>query len=246
MSSPSGVYSITPRAGATARGGHVHAYLFQEGRELTLVDTLWDADAYLVLQCIAGLGLTPKDLKHIALTHAHRSHLGGLATLKRLSGATVWAHEAEAPIIAGDRSAAPVSLTPVMPLQLLPFRVLARLGIPKHDPCPVDEPIGDVDDRMVGPLQIVHSPGHTPGHLAFYHPEKKVLVAGDAIATWPRFAAGWPGFNQDDDLYLDSLERLVRMRPEYAGTGHGPPLDDNEATPRALMSLVSRRALTKA
>lgn len=44
-------------------------------------------------------------LKHILLTHAHRSHLGRLAELKRMSGATVYAHEWEADIIAGERKA---------------------------------------------------------------------------------------------------------------------------------------------
>ena len=44
-------------------------------------------------------------LKHILLTHAHRSHLGGLSELKRMSGATVYAHEWEADIIAGERKA---------------------------------------------------------------------------------------------------------------------------------------------
>ena len=67
-----GVYSIGQK-----KGGRVHAYLFDHGGELTLVDTLFDTDARPVLDCIRRIGRSPGDLKHIAMTHAHRSHLGG-------------------------------------------------------------------------------------------------------------------------------------------------------------------------
>jgi glyoxylase-like metal-dependent hydrolase (beta-lactamase superfamily II) len=73
------------------KGGHVHAFLLDDGGELSLVDTLFESDARLVLEAIRALGRSPRDLKRIAITHGHRSHLGGLAALKRASGATVYA-----------------------------------------------------------------------------------------------------------------------------------------------------------
>jgi glyoxylase-like metal-dependent hydrolase (beta-lactamase superfamily II) len=224
------------------RGGYAHAYLFDEGDDgLTLVDTLWDDDGYRVLEFLWDLGRTPQDIEHIALTHAHRSHLGGLATLQALSGAQVYAHEDEAPIIEGTANALPVSLTPLRPLPLLPFRILALLGIPKHIPGKVDVRLTSEEGQRVGPLEVIPTPGHTSGHLAFYHRRENVLIAGDAVATWPAFGAGWPGFNQDDDLYLDSLERLVGMKARYVGTGHGEPLDE-EMGPK-LASLAPFAAL---
>jgi glyoxylase-like metal-dependent hydrolase (beta-lactamase superfamily II) len=240
MTLPEGVHSIGPPEGGLVRGGYAHAYLFEDGEELTLVDTLWDDDAYLILEYIWRLGRTPRDLKHIALTHAHRSHLGGLATLQALSGAKVYAHQEEAPIIEGTARAAPVRLSPLRPLPLLPFRVLALIGIPKHVPCRVDRRLTSRKDPRVGPLEVIPTPGHTPGHLAFFHPCKSVLIAGDAVATWPAFGAGWPGFNQDDDLYLDSLESLLTLEAQYIGTGHGEPLDDAR---EKLASLVPSAAL---
>src|SRR5690242_14794113 len=86
-----GVYSMSQEA-----GGHVHAFLLDDGGELTLIDTLFDSDARQILDVILKLGRTPKHLKNIVLTHGHRSHLGGLAALKRVSGATVYSHEWEA------------------------------------------------------------------------------------------------------------------------------------------------------
>src|SRR5665809_43698 len=102
MQIAAGAYSVGQKM-----GGHVHAFLFDDGGELTLIDTLFDTDAHVVLDYIRRLGRSPTDVKRIALTHAHRSHLGGLAELKRLSGATVYAHEWEADIIAGERAAQP-------------------------------------------------------------------------------------------------------------------------------------------
>ena len=93
-----GVYSMGQR-----KGGRVHAFLLDDGTDLTLIDTLYDTDAHRVLDQIGRIGRTVTDLKRIVLTHAHRSHLGGLAELKRRSGATIHAHEWEADIIAGDR-----------------------------------------------------------------------------------------------------------------------------------------------
>jgi glyoxylase-like metal-dependent hydrolase (beta-lactamase superfamily II) len=162
------------------------------------------------------------DLKRIVLTHAHRSHLGGLARLKALTRGMVPAHAAEAPIIEGLKPAQPVSLWPLTPVSLLPFRLGALLGVPKHVPSLVDERLEDGGD--VGPLKAVFTPGHTPGHIAFWWPERRTLIAGDAVATWPRFGAGWPGFNLDDELYRRSLDKLIDLEPEVVGTGHGDPV----------------------
>jgi glyoxylase-like metal-dependent hydrolase (beta-lactamase superfamily II) len=217
-----GVYSLGQQ-----EGGHVHAYLFEHGGELTLVDTLWDKDAQRVLDYIRRIGRSPSDLKHIALTHAHRSHLGGVATLKKLTGATVYAHAWEADIIAGERLAQPVSLVPRGGLKLVKFRLGLAVGRPKHPPCPVDEVVGE--DASIGPLRVVYIPGHTPGHLAFHSPEKRVLAVGDAIATWPKLGAGWPGFNLNPAQYADSLRRLAKIEADVIGVGHGDPITQRGA-----------------
>jgi len=233
-----GVHSIGPTSEGLLKGGYVHAYLFVGERELTLVDTGWDDDAHVILSYLWSIGRSVTELKHIAITHAHRSHLGGLATLQGLSGAKVYAHRAEAPIIAGSKRARPVSMRYLHPLILYPFRVLALIDFPKHVPCEVTEVLGDDRNPRIGELEVIFAPGHTKGHLAFWHEGHQVLVAGDAVATWPSFSAGWPGFNEDQKLYLDSLARLVnwKPRPEYVGTGHGDPIQNH--APTRLESLL--------
>ena len=212
-------------------GGRVHAFLIVENDGLTLIDTLFDTDGHRVLEAITALGRQPQDLKRIVLSHAHRSHLGGLAALKAASGATVYAHQDEADIIAGDRKAQGVGFKPMRPfltyLPTYPLQLGLTLGIGKHPPCPVDQPL--VDGDKVGSLQVLHAPGHSPGHLAFWWPELRALIAGDAIATWPAFDAGWYAFNLNVKQHRDSVHRMAELEPDVLGVGHGDPTTTNVA-----------------
>ena len=101
------------------------------------------------------------------------------------------------------------------------------LNRPKHRPCPIDESIGDGD--AVGPLRVLHVPGHSPGHLAFFLEERRVLLSGDAIATWPRFEAGWPAFTLNPDQHAESIRRLAALEAAIVGVGHGDPITDGAA-----------------
>jgi glyoxylase-like metal-dependent hydrolase (beta-lactamase superfamily II) len=221
-----------------SKGGHVHAFLLDDGEDLTLIDTLFDTDAGRILDRLSALGKSVGDLKHIILTHAHRSHLGGLAVLKDLSGATVYSHAWEADIIAGERTAQPISPVPMRPLRAY-WRVYylqlgAALGRGKHPPCPVDATLEDGNN--VGPVEVLHTPGHTPGHLAFWWPERKVLIAGDAIATYPVFAPGWPVFTLNPTQHRASLKRMAELDPEVLAVGHGDPITAGAS--QRLRSLV--------
>jgi glyoxylase-like metal-dependent hydrolase (beta-lactamase superfamily II) len=217
-----GIYSL-----GHGKGGHVHAFLLETGGELSLVDTLFEDDARLVLDAIRQLGRKPGDLKRIAITHGHRSHLGGLSALKRLSGADVFAHEWEADIVAGDRRAQAVSILPKQSLRLLPFQLGLWLNRPRHTPCPVDAALGDED--TFGPLHVIYAPGHSPGHLAFWWPERRFLIAGDGVATWPSLCAGWTAFNLNHAQHKHTLRRLAELEAQIIGVGHGDPITDQAA-----------------
>jgi glyoxylase-like metal-dependent hydrolase (beta-lactamase superfamily II) len=235
MEIASGVYSL-----GQPQGGHVHAFLLDDGGELTLIDTLYDTDAHRVLAQIRRLGRPVTDLKHIILTHGHRSHLGGLATLKRLSGATVYAHEWEADIIAGERKAQAISALPQRPLRTYwptyHLQLGLAIGVGKHPPCPIDETVHDGD--RIGPLEVLHAPGHSPGHLALHWPARRALFAGDAIATWPELSPGWPAFNLNLRQHHASLRRMAALDAEVVAVGHGEPITTRAAA--SVQGLVGR------
>jgi glyoxylase-like metal-dependent hydrolase (beta-lactamase superfamily II) len=212
--------------GAT-KGGRVRAFLVERAGELTLVDTLFPADGGEVLAAVRSLGKRPRDVKRIVLTHAHRSHLGGLAALKRETGAFVLSHAWEADVIAGERRAQSASLRPMQPLRTYHFQLGIFLGKPPHAPCPVDEAVADGD--AVGPLEVLHAPGHSPGHLAFHLAEQGLLIAGDAIVTWPRLEAGWRAFTLNPVQQRASLARFATLEPRIVAVGHGDEVSEDAA-----------------
>lgn len=231
-----GVYSMGNWS--SLKGGRVRAFLLDDGHELTLVDTLFETDARLVLDQIKAIGRRIEDLKRIILTHAHRSHLGGLAYLKRLSGAPVYAHEWEVGIITGERKASRVHLWPMRPYRAFPLQMGLNLHLDKHPFCPVDHVLRDGD--QVGPLLVVSTPGHTPGHLAYFWPERRVMFTGDIVATWPDLTPGWPGFNLNAPEHRDSVRRMTGFKPAVLAVGHGDPL--TSVTEEHLHSLVAMAA----
>ena len=210
--------------------GYVRAFLIDDGGELTLVDTLGEKHPFTILSAIRRMGRSITDLKRICLTHAHFSHLAGLVALKELSGAKVYSHEWEADIIAGHREAQRVPLLPRRPFRVYyPFQLGAALGKgasgrgeDRFEGCPVEAYLA-CGDRL-GRLEVVHAPGHTPGHLAFWVDSERVLLAGDAIVTWPVVAGGWDSFTLNTKQRRKSLYKLADRVPDKVGVGHGDPI----------------------
>jgi glyoxylase-like metal-dependent hydrolase (beta-lactamase superfamily II) len=220
------------------KGGRVHAFLVDDGTNLTLIDTLYDPDAAFIVKVIQHMGREVRDLRNIVITHAHRSHLGGLAALKALSDAKVWAHEWESDIIAGERKAQAISVVPRWPLRVYNLQLGLALGLGAHPACEVDAFLRDGD--AVGPLEIIHAPGHSPGHLALFWRERRTLFAGDAIATWPDLSLGWPAFNLNTRQHHRTLLKLDDFEADMIAVGHGEPAT-GEQVPRLRTMIRSAR-----
>jgi glyoxylase-like metal-dependent hydrolase (beta-lactamase superfamily II) len=234
-----GVFDLTAPSRGYMKGGYVHAFLLEHDGELLLVDTLFDHDAQVILDQIRALGKQVGDVKHILLTHGHRAHLGGLARLKELSGATIYSHPWEADIVSGDRPQQGVDLLPrANSLAVWPILFLGTLAAPlsQHKPCPVDQLINEGD--QIGPIRVLHTPGHTPGHLAFYWQERRALFTGDAFVTWPLICPGWPNVMLNEKQTWESLRRLAALDVQAIGVGHGAPITHDGA--QVMRDLAAR------
>jgi glyoxylase-like metal-dependent hydrolase (beta-lactamase superfamily II) len=169
----------------------------------------------------AGSGL--EALRSVVVTHAHRDHLGLAGRLAQLTGASVLLHERE------WRDVAAAVPPPT------PDEVRARWGAPAEadlwkrppddaipDPASVrtlaDGDLLDIPGRVV---QVLHTPGHTPGSVCLADDENGLLWTGDHVL--PHLAAGL-GLGADDiDPVGDMLSSLARVRDRgpVALPGHG-------------------------
>jgi glyoxylase-like metal-dependent hydrolase (beta-lactamase superfamily II) len=231
-----GVYSLGDKT-----GGRVRSFLIDDGGDLILIDTLLRRDGKLVHDELERLGRKPSDIKHIILTHVHQSHVGGLHALRAASGAKVYAHEFEADVLAGRRPydiQPGVGLWPRRPLRLYPYQFAFVLRVRMPAPLEVDQTLRDGDH--IGPLNVLHSPGHSRGSLSFWWPERRLLIVGDAVATWPDMMLGWPPINADEKTNRASMGKLCDLSSaDVLCVGHGDPVVQGGAD--TLRDLVAGR-----
>jgi glyoxylase-like metal-dependent hydrolase (beta-lactamase superfamily II) len=195
-------------------------YLIVGPDGLTLIDTGLPGSHRRILHYISGLGHRAQDLKRILITHADFDHVGGLAPLKRASGAKVYAHAIEAEAIAAGHASR--ELKPRNALMSLFFRVTSRLV--RAAPLRVD---GVLENGQVlpelGGLRVLATPGHTPGHISLYSESAGVLFSGDSIVSSKDGLRGSRGANTWDQAEADnSLKRQAALPVRIICPGHGP------------------------
>ncbi len=195
----------------------MNCYLVQEDDGLTLVDSTMSSPADDVAALVKQLG---QEVRRVALTHAHADHVGGVAGVRqRFPGVEVFISERDAPVLAGDRSLrTDEAQTPIkgyfVKVDWKPDRLLKP---------------GD----RIGSLEVVASPGHTPGHVAFLDVRDRSLIAGDAFQTRGGFAVSgvlrplfpFPAMaTWSKQTALASAVTLRALRPSLLAVGHGDPL----------------------
>jgi glyoxylase-like metal-dependent hydrolase (beta-lactamase superfamily II) len=95
--------------------------------------------------------------------------------------------------------------------------------------------LADGDD--VFGLQVVATPGHTPGHISIFDEDTGVLVAGDALNNNEGLAGSSPEFTEDPDAAVASVLKMAGLAPSTILVGHGDPITDGAA--EALQQLAS-------
>lgn len=129
-----------------------------------------------------------KNIKRMILTHVHIDHIQAANEVKRLSVAKLHSHWTEAGYLAHDKyHGAPSHETIQNILDKFGTNmkdVIKKFGQFNVDPIIVDEQLKDGD--MIGSLQVIHAPRHTPGHISLYSEKHKIMFGADSIqiSTW--------------------------------------------------------------
>ena len=173
-----------------------------------------------------------KPIVRIALTHAHSDHVGSLDALReKLPQAEVLITGRDARFLRGEK-------------ELLPGESgRLRGGYPKVKTKPTREL---VPGERVGSLEVIASPGHTPGHVAFLDTRDRTLYCGDVFSTLggvettarvnPRFPL--PGLaTWDRAIELESARALRALEPARLAPGHGKVV---EAPMTAMDEAIAR------
>jgi glyoxylase-like metal-dependent hydrolase (beta-lactamase superfamily II) len=192
-----------------------HVYCIEDGDGLTLIDTGLALAAPKVLRQLQAAGRAPGDVKRILITHAHPDHVGGLPALKAATGAQVICSAIEKPYTEGAAAVLRKGGKPAQPMTGTPVDRTVQDG-------------GVLDDVFDG-LRVVATPGHTLGQVAFWQPERRVLICGDTLMNMLRLSLPFGAYTTDMAEARRSVAKVARLEPDVVCFGHGPALTSGAA-----------------
>lgn len=215
--------------------GAINVYLVRVADGYLLVDCGMNTEACFraLLQGIAGIGAAWQDIREILLTHVHPDHMGLAARLLKLTGASLWVHAKDAEYLE--------ELAQADQYRAWCAGVLRRSGVPAGTISQIEAASENIHssfqrlrpDRLltggeriaasIGELEVLWTPGHSPGHVCLYGRERRVLFSGDQMLELISPNIGWHPERDPLSEYLASLQELARLEIDLILPSHGAP-----------------------
>ncbi|SHK36351.1 Glyoxylase, beta-lactamase superfamily II [Alicyclobacillus tolerans] len=183
-----------------------YAYLVLSD-EPVLIDTSLSSKRDQLKKELANLGMTPKDIAHVLLTHMDVDHIGNAKWLQDQSSAIIWAPEIEIPYIHGQAKAKGVRglIQRTMKVERPHITHSYHAG------------------QQLGGIEIIPSPGHTLGHVSLRYND--ILFAGDLVTTRRGQLKPSPGFlTWDKQALRKSIKEVGNLSFNWVCPAHGDPV----------------------
>ncbi|WP_318503875.1 MBL fold metallo-hydrolase [Bacillus sp. T3] len=178
-----------------------------------LIDTGFGSDVKETERLIKEAGLSPEAFHLIVNTHYHSDHVGGNSHFQKKYDVKIAAHKWEADLINTCDPEACCAEWLDQPVE--PYQVNTKLS---------DNEEINTGSRI---LKVLHTPGHTLGHISLYEPETEILICGD---LFHRNDIGWLNNFREGvssiQRSIESLERLSKLQISQAYSGHGPQIEN--------------------
>lgn len=197
-----------------------YAYLVV-GSPTFLIDTSMPGLHEKILTEMTALGVDPHSVSHILLTHHDVDHIGNAARLKAATGATLWASSVDQPYIEAKEPRPGLKRLVSMLVKTIPPTIDATF----------DEDMSEL------PLEVIKTPGHTPGHVVFLY--RDILFAGDMVMTRRGQLRPSPALMTWDSTRLKaSIQKVSERSFHWICPAHGQPVHrdhlwETTSSPRA-------------
>lgn len=219
----------------------VNVFLIHLREGWLLVDCGLDTEASFeaLMDAFQDLSVPLGSIRQILVTHTHPDHVGQARRLLKLSGAQLILQRDEV------EQLHKVASSGEKPLWL--DAVLHEAGVPEHLVEKIEasferirrqfqmlEPDwvltgGEVIQTALGALEVVCTPGHSPGHVCLFAADRRAMFTGDHILERITPNIGWlPGRDALGE-YLDSLSKVEPFDLDFVIPSHGNPFPDHRA-----------------
>lgn len=202
--------------------------LLQDELDTILVDCGYPDFLPLLEKAALEHGASLSSLTKVIVTHHDMDHIGSLAALKRaFPQIEIIAHELDAPYVQGAKTSLRIeqakSTYADLPDEAKPQAEQFIQFLQSIEPAAVDRTVSHQEQLpWCGGIEIIHTPGHMPGHISLYLPASKTLIAGDAVVIEQgKLDIANPQFAMDLDEAIRSVQRLLAYDIDQLICYHG-------------------------
>lgn len=188
----------------------IHPVAVETRRGLMLIDAGLPESFGQIETRLGEIDRSLDETVRLLVTHQDSDHAGAVQEILNRTGAETLAHLEDAPYIDGRK------------------RPIKAQGDQRYTPAPIDLGVvgGERLRTQAGPAHLIHTPGHTPGHLSVLFPRDRLLLAADAlVAEDGRLFGPRPEFTPELEEAYASLERLAELEVERVHCYHGGTVD---------------------